>query len=146
MGKTHQQLTAALSPERRKRNADRVVKLIAEERSRRERRLVHLVTQHRLKRSLVNPRSISQLAKRTDTLLSTLRDHVRRMGGELVVTVRFRGSNPVQINGFADLTRAARSSRSLGRAASVRERSSQRAHVSTGRRKSKRKPRSSHSE
>lgn len=50
MGKTLQQLMAALSPERRKRIEDQVVKMIAEERSRRTRRLVRLVTPRKSQR------------------------------------------------------------------------------------------------
>jgi hypothetical protein len=140
MGKTYQQLTAALGPKRRKRVAARVVKMIAEERARRDRRLVRLVTQYTVKRSSVRQRNISQLAKRTDMVLSTLHDHVRKLGGELVITVQFPGREPVRVIGFTDITSAAGTSRSLGQATSARERTARRTQVSTGKRKSPRKP------
>lgn len=36
-------------------------------------------------------------------LLSTLRDYVGKMGGELVLTARFPDSDPVRIAGFGDI-------------------------------------------
>lgn len=145
MGKTHQQLTAALSPERRKRIAHRIDKMIAEERDRRDRRLLRLVTQHRVKQSGVGLHSSSPLEKGTDTLLSTLRDHVRKMGGELVVTVQFPGRERMRITAFADIARGAGGSRSSRRAASVGKRAAQRAHRTASGGKSQRKRGASHS-
>lgn len=120
MAKTHQHVTVARKPVRRKSNADRVVKTIAEERSQRDRRLVRLVTQHMVKRSGVRQHSISQLEERTDMLLIALRGHVRKMGGELVVTVQFPGREPMRLTAFADIARAGRgkSQRKRGRSPS----------------------------
>ena len=146
MGKTYEELLAALTPERRKRVAARALELIVEERSLRELRQVHQLTQqHMAKRLGVRQHSISRLEQRTDMLLSTLRDYVQKMGGELVITAQFPDREPVRIAGFADIARGAGSSRSSGRAASGRERIPQRAHVSTGRPKSQRKRGASHS-
>lgn len=146
MGKTYQELMAALSPERRKRIEARAATLIAEEKSLRDlRQALQLTQQHMAKRLGVRQHSISRLEQRSDMLLSTLRDYIGKMGGELVITAQFPDREPVRIAGFADIARGAGSSRSSGRAASGRERISQRAHVSTGRRKSQRKRGASHS-
>ena len=44
-------------------------------------------------------------------LLSTLRDYIGKMGGELELTARFPDREPVKIKGFADLS-GSRKSRS----------------------------------
>ena len=45
--------------------------------------------------------SISQLEKRADMLLSTLRSYVEAMGGELNLVVRFKDSPPVALTGLS---------------------------------------------
>jgi DNA-binding XRE family transcriptional regulator len=126
MGKTYQELMAALSPERRKRVEARAAALIAEEKSLRDlRQALQLTQQSMAKRLGVRQHSISRLEQRSDMLLSTLRDYIGKMGGELVITAQFPDREPVRIAGFADIARGTGSS--------------------TGRRKSPRKGSAAHS-
>ena len=132
MGKTYEELMAGLGSERRMRVEIRAAKLIAEEKSLRDLRQAHNLTQQRMAKKLgVKQHSISRLEQRSDMLLSTLRDYIGKMGGELVLTARFPDREPVRIKGFTDIvgsgeTRAAGRS---SRAAAVRpRRASQRLH------------------
>lgn len=112
MGKTIEQLMAELSPERRKRVEARAARLIAEEQSLRDLRQARRLTQqHMAKRLGVRQHSISRLEQRSDMLLSTLRDYVGKLGGELVLTAHFPDREPVRIAGFADLAGGPRSKR-----------------------------------
>ncbi len=54
--------------------------------------------------------SVAQLEKRSDLLLSTLREYVQALGGELDLVVRFKGRDPVLLAGFGEeaLPRASR--------------------------------------
>lgn len=116
MGKTYEQLLADLSPQRRKRVEARAAQLIAEEQSLRDLRQARQLTQqHMAKRLGVRQHSISRLEQRSDMLLSTLRDYVGKMGGELVLTVHFPDRDPVRITGFADMGGAANSKRTSAR-------------------------------
>lgn len=121
MGKTYEELVAELGPERRNRVEARAVELITEEKSLRDLRQAHQLTQQRMAKKLgVKQHSISRLEQRSDMLLSTLRDYIGKMGGELVLTARFPDRDPVRIKGFADIV--VRASRASGE----RVRSSQR--------------------
>jgi hypothetical protein len=125
MGKTYGELVAELSPERRKRIETRAAELIAEEKSLRDLRQAHHLTQQRMAKKLgVKQHSISRLEQRSDMLLSTLRDYIGKMGGELVLTARFPDREPVRIKGFADIVggKKTRPSRRASRAAAVRPR------------------------
>ena len=113
MGKTYEQLMAELSPQRRKRLEARAAQLIAEEQSLRDlRQAQRLTQQHMAKRLGVRQHSISRLEQRSDMLLSTLRDYVGKMGGELVLTAHFPDRDPVRITGFADIAGVPQSKRS----------------------------------
>src|SRR3981189_3870137 len=102
MGKTYEELMSELSSERRKRVENRAAKLIAEEKSLRDLRQAHNLTQQRMAKKLgVKQHSISRLEQRSDMLLSTLRDYIGKMGGELVLTARFPDREPARIKGFA---------------------------------------------
>ncbi|MGH8210556.1 MAG: helix-turn-helix domain-containing protein [Steroidobacteraceae bacterium] len=125
MGKTYEELMAGLSSERRKRVEARAAKLVAEERSLRDLRQAHNLTQQRMAKKLgVKQHSISRLEQRSDMLLSTLRDYIGKMGGELVLTARFPDREPVKIKGFADIASAGetRSARRSPHAAVARPR------------------------
>jgi transcriptional regulator with XRE-family HTH domain len=105
MGKTYEELIAELSPERRARVEARAAELIAEEQSLRDLRQARQLTQQHMAKKLgVKQHSISRLEQRSDMLLSTLRDYVRKMGGELVLTARFPDRDPVRIAGFGDIS------------------------------------------
>lgn len=104
MGKTYEELMAELTPERRKRVETRAAELIAEEKSLRDLRQARHLTQQRMAKRLgVKQHSISRLEQRSDMLLSTLRDYIGKMGGELELTARFPDREPVRIKGFADI-------------------------------------------
>jgi len=130
MGKTYEELMADLSPERRKRVEARAAELIAEEKSLRDLRQARQLTQQRMAKRLgVRQHSISRLEQRSDMLLSTLRDYVGKMGGELVLTARFPDRDPVRIKGFADIagsTKGRTSASPASRAAGQRRRPAQR--------------------
>jgi Helix-turn-helix domain len=125
MGKTYEELMAELIPERRKRVETRAAELIAEEKSLRDLRQALRLTQQRMAKKLgVKQHSISRLEQRSDMLLSTLRDYIGKMGGELVLTARFPDREPVRIKGFTDMAggRETRSSRRAARATAIRPR------------------------
>ncbi|WP_435007128.1 helix-turn-helix domain-containing protein [Tundrisphaera lichenicola] len=51
----------------------------------------------------VNQAAVSKMERRTDMYLSTLRDYIQAMGGELEIVARFPGKPPVVINQFRSL-------------------------------------------
>jgi len=136
MGKTYEELMAQLSPERHKRVETRAAEFIAEEKSLRDLRHARHLTQMLMAKKLgIKQHSISRLEQRSDMLLSTLRDYIGKMGGELVLTACFPDRAPVKIKGFTDIAggRETRSSRRLSRASALPRRASQKlqgAHLS----------------
>jgi hypothetical protein len=84
----------------------------------------HLTQQRMAKKLGVKQHSISRLEQRSDMLLSTLRDYIAKMGGELVLTARFPDREPVKIKGFSDIAGAgkARLARRSSRTAVARSR------------------------
>ena len=125
MGKTYEELMSELNSGRRKRVEVRAAELIAEEKSLRDLRQARQLTQQRMAKKLgVKQHSISRLEKRSDMLLSTLREYIGKMGGELVLTAQFPDREPVKIKGFTDITGSgeARPGRRSSRTAAVRRR------------------------
>lgn len=100
-------LTSKLSnlPEkRRKAIQERAEWLIAEELSLRDLRLARKLTQEKLAELLqIRQESVSRIEKRSDLHLSTLREFVKAMGGELRLVVEFPDRPPVILSGFQDL-------------------------------------------
>ncbi|EPA97868.1 Helix-turn-helix domain protein [compost metagenome] len=47
--------------------------------------------------------NVSKVEKRTDMLISTLREYVEAMGGTLELVARLPGRSPVKLEGFRDL-------------------------------------------
>lgn len=47
--------------------------------------------------------NVSKVEKRTDMLLSTLREYVEAMGGTLELVARLPGRGPVKLEGLRDL-------------------------------------------
>src|ERR1041385_8926623 len=93
---------AALTPTRRKRVEDRAARLIAEEMTLRELRRARKLTQVRMAKALgITQDSVSRLEKRSDLLLSTLRNTVRAMGGNLSLIAEFPDRAPVVLAGLA---------------------------------------------
>jgi Helix-turn-helix domain len=113
MGKTHEELLAGLKPARRARIEARAAELLAAESSLRELRKASQLTQQGMARKLgVKQHSISRMEQRSDMLLSTLREYVGKLGGELVLTAHFPARRPVRIVGIADRGRAGKARRS----------------------------------
>lgn len=103
-GKTYEELMEQLAPAERKRVEKRAAELIAEEKSLRELRKAHQLTQQRMARKLgVKQHTISRLEQRSDMLLSTLRDYIGKMGGELVITAEFPDRDPVRLKGIGEI-------------------------------------------
>jgi DNA-binding XRE family transcriptional regulator len=93
-----------LPPERRAKIQARANQLIAEEMSLRDLRLARKLTQEKMAELLqIRQEGISRLEKRSDLHLSTLRDVVQAMGGELRLVVEFPDRPPVILSGFQEL-------------------------------------------
>jgi len=104
MNKSLEEKLAELSPDRRERIQKEAKRLREEYFTLRELRKARELTQAQLAEKLhINQVSIAKLEKRSDLLLSTLRNYVRGMGGELDLVVRFPGKAPVHLDGIGDV-------------------------------------------
>lgn len=93
-----------LPPARRRKIEARAAQLIAEEMSLQQLRHARKLTQEKLSKSLgIGQEGVSKLEQRTDLLLSTLRNCVECMGGELHVIAEFPDRPPVELTGFAEI-------------------------------------------
>lgn len=96
------QALARVPKARRTRIEARARELIAEELTLRDLRKAHELTQERLADMLgVKQESISNIEKRSDLLLSTLRLYVEAMGGDLSLLVTFPDRPPVSVRTLA---------------------------------------------
>jgi DNA-binding XRE family transcriptional regulator len=92
-----------LSPARRKKVEARAAELIAEEMTLRELRKARKLTQVRMAKKLGTTQDgISRLEKRSDLLLSTLRNAVEAMGGSLSLVAEFPDRPRVVLSGIGD--------------------------------------------
>ena len=92
-----------LSIAQRKKVEVRVAELIAEEMTLRELRKARQLTQVRLARRLgITQDGVSRLEKRSDLLLSTLRETVEAMGGNLSLVAQFPDRAPVVLSGIVE--------------------------------------------
>jgi transcriptional regulator with XRE-family HTH domain len=92
-----------LNPQRRETVEARAAQLNAEEMTRRELRRARKLTEVRLAKALgITQDGVSRLEKRTDLLLSTLREYVEAMGGKLFLIADFRDREPVLLSGIAE--------------------------------------------
>lgn len=91
-----------LPAERRAKVEARAAALIAEELTLRDLRRAREQTQVRLaERMGVKQETISRLEKRSDMLLSTLREYVAAMDGELELVVRFSDRPPIRLKSIS---------------------------------------------
>jgi predicted transcriptional regulator len=107
MAGKYEELRAKMSPESRARSEAKAQKMLAEmslDRMRRARGLSQAALAERLN---VKQPSIAKLEQRTDMYISTLRDHVRALGGELEIIARFPGGD-VRITNFSQIEKPAR--------------------------------------
>jgi DNA-binding Xre family transcriptional regulator len=90
-----------LPADRQEKIRARATELIAEEMSLRDLRLARQLTQEKLAELLqIHQAGVSRLEKRSDLHLSTLRDIVQAMGGDLRLVVEFPDRPPVVLSGF----------------------------------------------
>jgi predicted transcriptional regulator len=94
---------ARKSPERRTRIAGEAKRMIAEELTLRDLRKAHKMSQKKLAAMLgVTQVSVSNFEKRSNMRLSTLREYVEALGGELQLRAIFSGRRAVTIKTFSD--------------------------------------------
>jgi len=106
MARTLKAIIGRLPAAERRQIAARAKKLIAEEMSLREVRKAVGKTQVQIaKRLKVGQDAVSKLETRGDMYLSTLRDYVAAMGGELELVARFPGRPPVRLESVGAQTR-----------------------------------------
>ena len=102
MTRKFSELEAKMSPERRARIAKEVKAALAEM-PLNELRNARGLSQQMLADALhIQQPAIAKLEKRTDMYISTLRSHIRAMGGELEVTARFPDGD-VKISNFSQI-------------------------------------------
>jgi transcriptional regulator with XRE-family HTH domain len=97
-----------LSPERRAKIKVRADQLMAEELSLRDLRLARKLTQEKMAELLkIRQEGVSRIEKRSDLHLSTLRQVIQAMGGELRLVVEFPDRPPVILSGFQETEESA---------------------------------------
>ena len=102
MARKFSELRARMSPAARARARARARTMLAEM-PLQELRLARGLSQEALAATLkVRQASISKLERRTDMYISTLRSHIRAMGGELEIVARFPDGE-VRISNFEDV-------------------------------------------
>ena len=93
-----------LSPERRRKITARANEILAEEMTLRELRKAVDCTQTQVAKILgINQEGVSRLEQRTDLLLSTLRDYVKAMGGELKLIVKLPNRTTIVLSGISGI-------------------------------------------
>jgi DNA-binding transcriptional regulator YiaG len=95
---------ARKSPERRTRIAAEAKRMIAEELTLRDLRKAHKMSQKKLAAMLgLSQVSVSNFEKRSNMRLSTLREYIEALGGELQLRATFPGRPSVTIKTFSDV-------------------------------------------
>lgn len=102
--KTLNDKMAELSETRRRKVEARAAELAAEEMSLRDLRRAHRLTQARVGKALkIGQDGVSRLEQRSDLLISTLRNYVEAMGGDLELIARFPDRPAVAVTGLAGM-------------------------------------------
>jgi hypothetical protein len=102
--KTLEQKLSEISPERQKKVRVRTRELVVREMSLRELRHAARKTQKTLARALnMGQDGVSRLEKRSDLLLSTLRNYVEAVGGSLTLIAQFPDKDPIVIGGIGEI-------------------------------------------
>ncbi|MSQ18006.1 MAG: transcriptional regulator [Betaproteobacteria bacterium] len=102
MAKTLRQKMGELRPARRRKVEARTCTLIAEEMALVELRQAMVLTQEKISATLgIGQEGVSRLEKRSDLLVSTLRDYVEAMGGRLRLIADFPDRASVELTGLA---------------------------------------------
>ena len=101
MSKTLKQVMKELPAQRRKQIEQRSTDLIQEQLTLRQLRRDLNLTQDNMADFLeVKQGHISKIENRSDMLISTLRDYIEALGGELELVVRVPGRKPVKLDGI----------------------------------------------
>lgn len=104
MAKSLDQVMKGLPAARRQKIEQRGAELIAEQMTLQELRKELNLTQEAMADLLAMKQgNVSKMEKRTDLLISTLREYVEAMGGTLELVARLPGRGPVKLEGFRDL-------------------------------------------
>ena len=104
MARNVNHIIRALPASRRRKIEKRANQLIAEEMTLQELRRARELTQVRMAKSLgVAQKQISEIEKRTDMHISTLRRSIEAMGGKLSLVVEFPDRDPVVLTGISAL-------------------------------------------
>lgn len=105
MGKTLKDRLDKLPASRRAKIEARADELFGEEMSLKDLRKARQMTQQRMAELLgIGQDGISRIEKRSDLLISTLRNYIARMGGELELVARFPDRPPVLLQDLAELS------------------------------------------
>jgi hypothetical protein len=119
--KTLEQKLKEISRKRQEKIRVRTRELVAHEMSLRELRHAVSKTQKTVARTLnMGQDGVSRLEKRSDLLLSTLRNYVEAVGGSLTLVAQFPDQEPIAIGGFGDVEAANGNGKSKRRAAHAR--------------------------
>lgn len=103
-GKILQEIWDNLPDERKQRIQARTEELEMEYLTLQELRKNAGLTQAAISQSLNMPQpNVSRLERESDMLLSTLRNYVNAMGGELTISVELPNKPPVRLNMLSDL-------------------------------------------
>lgn len=95
---------AGLGERRRKKIERRAAQLVAEEMSLQDLRRAHRLTQARVGKALkIGQDGVSRLEQRSDLLISTLRNYVEAMGGDLQLIASFPNRPAVAVTGLAGM-------------------------------------------
>lgn len=101
MGKTLDEKISKLDKKRRAKIKARAAELIAEEMTMRDLRNARRLTQKTVAKKLgISQDNVSRLESRSDVLLSTLRDYVHSLGGELSIVAEFPDRPSVLLAGL----------------------------------------------
>jgi DNA-binding XRE family transcriptional regulator len=104
MAKNINEIIESLPASRRRKIEKRATELIAEEMTLQELRHARSMTQVRMAKKLgVAQKQISEIEKRTDMHISTLRRSIEALGGTLSLVAAFPDREPVVIAGIASL-------------------------------------------
>jgi DNA-binding XRE family transcriptional regulator len=103
MARNFKELQAKMSHQARAHSEEKAKRMI-ESMALDELRAARDLTQERLASILgVKQASVSKMERRTDMYVSTLRDFIKAMGGQLEIRAVFPNHGAVEINQFADV-------------------------------------------
>lgn len=104
MARNANDILKSLPASRRRKIEKRAAVLIAEEMTLKELRRARAMTQVRLAKNLgVAQKQVSEIEKRTDMHISTLRRSIEAMGGKLSLVAEFPDRKPVVLSGITSI-------------------------------------------